>query len=160
MIYLKINKNVYNDYNIDNIKKEYPLDYKRILAIRRIICRALKNELQKYPDIDIVISNKKQKNSLGRFCINKYHLRPEFKFIQQGSGNPYIILYVSHILAYFYNHKVKGIKEVFFHEFYHYKQWLNAEPLRHDNIIRPCDNAYNVESNIKRIAEALNNAVK
>jgi len=159
MIYLKINKDVYNDLNIETLKKEYPLDFKRYLAIRRIIYRTLKNELKQYPDIDIVIANKNQKIVLGRLCINKWHKRPEYKFIQQGSGNPYIVLYVSHICEFFYRHKVKGIKEVFLHEFYHYKQWLLSEPLKHDNIIRPCDNAYNVNNNIERIADALNKGI-
>jgi hypothetical protein len=157
MIYLKVNKNVYNNLNLDKFIKDYPSFCSRFIALHRIVFNTLKNDLKDYPDIDIVISDKRQSTILGRFFVNKNKEHREYKFIEQKSGNPYIVLFEDNILKYFSRHKVKGFKEVFLHEFYHYRQWLLNEPLKHNrDIIKAVDNPLKVNENIQVISEALN----
>jgi hypothetical protein len=157
MIYLKIRKKVYSSLSLNRLITDYPIEAGRWLAIHRIIANTLWNELKDYPDINIVISDKIQQVLLGRFFINKNKGHREFDFIPQKSGNPYIVLYRYSILNYFNKKNVKGLKEVFLHEFYHYRQWLLNEPLKHNrNIIRAVDNPKKVDYNIKVISEALN----
>jgi hypothetical protein len=157
MIYLKIRRDVYNNFNLDKFIRDYPSYAGHYLALHRIIFNTLRNELKDYPDIDIVISDKRQSSILGRFYLNKNKEHREYKFIPQKSGNPFIVLYEDNILRYFNRHKVKGFKETFLHEFYHYRQWLLNEPLKHSrDIIQAVDNPLKLENNLKRISEALN----
>lgn len=157
MIYIKTKKEVYSNLNLSRLVTDYPIEAGRWLALHRIIFNTLNNELKDYPDIDIVISDKKQSILLGRFFRNKNKGHREFNFIKQKSGNPYIVLYRYSILNYFGKKNVKGLKEVFLHEFYHYRQWLLNEPLKHNKeVIRAVDNPRRVDYNLKVIAEALN----
>ena len=158
MIYLKIQNKVYNNLNLDKFIKDYPISAGRYLALHRIIFNTLRNQLKNYPDIDVVLTDKRQKYTLGRFIINKNKEHKEYKFIEQKTGIPYIVIYAEHCLEYFYLHKVKGFKENFLHEFYHYKQWLLNEPLKHSRDLRAIDNPLEVDKNLKVIGEALNRA--
>jgi uncharacterized protein (UPF0248 family) len=157
MIYIKIQKDVYNNLSLDKFIKDYPNFARRYLALHRIIWHTLQNELKDYPDIDIVISDKKQNNVLGRLFLNKIQGHKEYKFILQKTGIPYIVLYPDHILRYFYNHKVKGFKEVFLHEFLHFRQWLLNERLEHNRDLKASDDNLKVNNNLKTFTEILNN---
>jgi hypothetical protein len=158
MIYIKIQKDVYNNLNLDKLIKEYPSYAGHYLALHRIIFNTLRDELKNYPDIDIVISNKRV-NILGRFYENKTNEHKEYKFIPQKSGNPYIVLYENTILRYFYNHRVKGFKETFLHEIYHYRQWLLNEPLKHNRDLTATDDPKKVDYKLKVLTEILNKGI-
>ena len=156
MIYIKIRKDVYNNLNLDKLIKDYPSYAKHYLALHKIIFNTLRKDLKDYPDIDIVISDKKQNYMLGRFFENRLKEHKEYKFISQKSGNPFIVLYEQSILSYFNRHKVKGFKETFLHEFYHFRQWLLNETIKHNKIISAVGNPLKVDYNLKVISQALN----
>lgn len=157
MIYLKVQGQVFNSLNLDKFINYFdPEITSHYLALHKIIFNTLRKDLKEYPDIDIVISDKRQSRLLGRFSLNKNREHKEYKFIPQKSGNPYIVLFEDNILSYFNNHKIKGFKEVFLHEFYHFRQWLLNEDLKHTKDIKATDNPLRVEDNLKVITEALN----
>lgn len=132
MIYLKINNKVYDNDNLKDFIADYPIEtVKKYLALHRIIFNTLRHDLKDYPDIDVIISDKKQNSVLGRFCVNFLVKHKEYRFIP--GNNPYIILFAEHILKYNYRHKIKGFKETFLHEFYHFRQWLLKEKLSLSN---------------------------
>jgi len=157
MIYFKINKDIYNEVNFNELLAEYPLLHSK--ALLRSVKRVLYNELKNYPDIDIIINFKNIHTILGRFSVNNLVKHKEYNFIK--GNNPYIILFWHSIESYFCRHSIKGLKEVFLHEFLHYTQWLLNEPLKHNKDIIPAiDNPLKVDSNIKRYSEVLNNRGK
>ena len=127
MIYIKIKSDLYNDDNIGAIKRDYPFYYNRLRAVNRIIKKELSNTLKNYPFIDIYITTKNNKNLLGRF--SKGILR--HNEYRRATPDPYIILFWTGIEKYFAWHCVKGLKEVLYHEFIHFRQWLKSEKLGH-----------------------------
>jgi hypothetical protein len=131
MIYFKIENKLYNEKNIDKLQYDFIYHnnkrfYKQFLALYRIIKRELQTTLSIYPDIDIYVSNKHVKQKLGKFSSNYWS-----KEYNRKNKDVYIVLYWQHIKTYFYQHKVKGLKEVLYHEYIHFKQYLLNEKLGH-----------------------------
>lgn len=153
MIYFKVNKNVYNELNFNELIAEYPLLHSK--ALLRSIKSVLYRHLKDYPNIDIIVNFKDIHTILGRFSVNYLVKHKEYKFIK--GNNPYIILYWHSIECYFLKHSIKGLSETLLHELYHFRQWLLNEPLKHSReVIRAVDNRLKVDYNIKVISEALN----
>ncbi len=87
MIYFKINSTLYNERELEKIKLDYPLYYRKALALHRIIRHELNTTLNIYPEIDIYVTTKNVKHKLGRFTN---HITREYK---RKNGDAYIILF-------------------------------------------------------------------
>ena len=120
MIYIRDHK-LYDDIN--NYLQDYSLFNYRIKAFFRV----LKNQLNKkplidYPEIDIYLEIKSSKN-LGRFTN---HPR---KFYKRQNQDPYIILYIKEHLK--CKNQVKEFIDTIYHEFIHYRQYLENDKVKH-----------------------------
>jgi hypothetical protein len=144
MIYTKINKRLYNEDNIKDIAPYSNDYYFRIKAIHRIIKNTIKKDLKDYPDIDIYVSFKFNKNLLGQF---KRRPSKEYK---KYNYEPCIILFFSAINNYYLKHSVKGIKQVIFHEYCHFKDYLLNNKLKHGNGLEAIADNRNVDNQIKQ----------
>lgn len=132
MIYIKINSNKYNELNIDNAIKDYPLLH--LKAIYRIVKNIINKDLKLYPEIDIVINFKYTKIILGRFYRNRIYKGVEYNFIGN-KGNPCIVLFWRCIDDFYLKHNIKGLKKVLYHEYGHFKQWLLTNKCGHNKNI-------------------------
>ena len=158
MIYFKLNNKIYTEDSLLNHCQDLKINdtylfnyYRRFLVINRIIKRALNNELKNYPEIDIVINNKKNYSSLGRFCLNYLVNHKEYKIIKKGS--PYIVLFTRAIDFEYSFKNVKGLKSTLYHEFIHFKDWLLNNKLGHKQMDRvgSFDKLENDLYNLKRL---------
>ena len=80
-----------------------------------------------YPEIDLYLTYKNNKFRLGRFT-NK--MTSEYK--RNNNPDVYIILFLTPILAVSNFNKVKKLKEVLYHEFLHFKQYLLNDRQNHN----------------------------
>jgi hypothetical protein len=87
---------------------------------------------------------------------NKNIGHKEYNCIAQKTGTPYIILFIHSIFILHTKHKAQGLKETLLHEFFHFKQWLENTPLKHNSILKAIDKQKDLYRNLKVISEALN----
>jgi hypothetical protein len=118
-------------FKIDNrFLKDNELN-KRHKAIKRVINNTINANFMDYPLLDIIITNKKSNRVLGRFYKTRAIKGKEYRINHYNNNKPCIVLFYSFINSYYGKHNVKGIKAIFIHEFIHYKQFINNEPLKH-----------------------------
>jgi hypothetical protein len=138
MIYFKKDKRIFSELEFNDLRNYinslYTADYAKekiikLKALLRVTKYTLYKHFSEYPDIDIYLSDKQNKNTLGLF----YHgirIKKEYK---RKNSDPFIVVFYNPIFYITINSKdrLNRLIYVIKHEVLHYKQWLTNDRLRH-----------------------------